>query len=268
MSVRVHAGRRPALMLVGLGILIGDTTDLEVVGEAGGPARGSAPGARTAAGRRSDGHPDASIDGIEATRQATAEPDPPQVLVLTTFDDDEYVYGALRAGAKRIPAQKHGPGRNPGRDPRSGGRRRVDRTERHPTPDRRLRRNLRHPPQPPHRTPSPPRTRISSRESPDREREVLALVGQGLSNPEIRRAAGDQRGDGEDPRRATVRQARGPGPASTWRSSPTRTDSRRVADRAGFTGVFARCLTNRPEKRAAHSKATRSPGLRRGSLRR
>lgn len=39
------------------------------------------------------------MDGIEATRQATAEPDPPKVLVLTTFDDDEYVYGALRAGA-------------------------------------------------------------------------------------------------------------------------------------------------------------------------
>jgi DNA-binding NarL/FixJ family response regulator len=39
------------------------------------------------------------MDGIEATRQVTAGTDPPRVLVLTTFDDDEYVYGALRAGA-------------------------------------------------------------------------------------------------------------------------------------------------------------------------
>ena len=39
------------------------------------------------------------MDGIEATRLITAEPDPPRVLVLTTFDDDDYVYGALRAGA-------------------------------------------------------------------------------------------------------------------------------------------------------------------------
>ncbi|MGA5197070.1 response regulator [Streptomyces exfoliatus] len=40
------------------------------------------------------------MDGIEATRRITASPGtPPKVLVLTTFDDDEYVYGALRAGA-------------------------------------------------------------------------------------------------------------------------------------------------------------------------
>jgi DNA-binding NarL/FixJ family response regulator len=48
------------------------------------------------------------MDGIEATRQLTARPstdtaaersNPPRVLVLTTFDLDEYVYDALRAGA-------------------------------------------------------------------------------------------------------------------------------------------------------------------------
>jgi len=39
-------------------------------------------------------------DGIEATRQLTSEgPNPPRVLILTTFDLDEYVYEALRAGA-------------------------------------------------------------------------------------------------------------------------------------------------------------------------
>jgi len=39
------------------------------------------------------------IDGIEATRQLMAGEDPPRVLILTTFDLDEYVFDALRAGA-------------------------------------------------------------------------------------------------------------------------------------------------------------------------
>ena len=39
------------------------------------------------------------VDGIEATRQIAALPDAPRVLVLTTFDLDEYVFAALRAGA-------------------------------------------------------------------------------------------------------------------------------------------------------------------------
>jgi two-component system response regulator DesR len=40
-----------------------------------------------------------NVDGIEATRRLQARPSPPPVLVLTTFDDDELLSGALRAGA-------------------------------------------------------------------------------------------------------------------------------------------------------------------------
>jgi DNA-binding NarL/FixJ family response regulator len=40
-----------------------------------------------------------NMDGIAATEQLLQEPDPPRVLVLTTFDLDEYVFAALRAGA-------------------------------------------------------------------------------------------------------------------------------------------------------------------------
>ncbi|HEV2070838.1 MAG TPA: response regulator transcription factor [Acidimicrobiales bacterium] len=39
------------------------------------------------------------VDGLEATRRILASDHPPRVIVITTFDLDEYVYGALRAGA-------------------------------------------------------------------------------------------------------------------------------------------------------------------------
>ena len=39
------------------------------------------------------------MDGLEATRRLLARPEPPRVLVLTTFDRNDWVYEALRAGA-------------------------------------------------------------------------------------------------------------------------------------------------------------------------
>ncbi len=39
------------------------------------------------------------MDGIEATRRIVAAPEPPRVVMLTTFDLDEYVFAAFRAGA-------------------------------------------------------------------------------------------------------------------------------------------------------------------------
>jgi DNA-binding NarL/FixJ family response regulator len=49
------------------------------------------------------------LDGIEATRQVVARAEPPKVLVLTTFDLDEYVYAALRAGAAGFLLKDAGP---------------------------------------------------------------------------------------------------------------------------------------------------------------
>jgi DNA-binding NarL/FixJ family response regulator len=40
-----------------------------------------------------------TLDGVESTRRLMREPQPPRVLILTMFDDDELVYEALRAGA-------------------------------------------------------------------------------------------------------------------------------------------------------------------------
>ncbi|MGW2819006.1 response regulator [Streptomyces sp. NPDC001415] len=88
------------LIRTGLRVLIADTPDLEVVGEAGSGDEGAELVQQL--------RPDVAImdirmpgtDGIEATRRIDADPESQtRVLVLTTFDDDEYVYGALRAGA-------------------------------------------------------------------------------------------------------------------------------------------------------------------------
>jgi DNA-binding NarL/FixJ family response regulator len=99
MTVRVVLADDQPLVRVGLRVLIADTPDIEVAGEAG-------TGAQAVQVAR-DTRPDVvlmdirmpGMDGIEATRLITAGDEPVRVLILTTFDDDDYVYGALRAGA-------------------------------------------------------------------------------------------------------------------------------------------------------------------------
>ena len=70
--------------------MLGGQPDLEVVGEAGDGQAGLAAGARAAPRRRADGHPDAAAS-TASTRpgRAARRPDPPHVIVLTTFDADE-----------------------------------------------------------------------------------------------------------------------------------------------------------------------------------
>ncbi|MFD7644523.1 response regulator [Kitasatospora sp. NPDC059795] len=98
-AVRVLLVDDQPLVRASLDMIITDAPDLTVVGEAGT----GADAVRLAAELRPDivlmdiRMP--GMDGIEATRHVTAAEDAPQVLVLTTFDQDEHVYGALQAGA-------------------------------------------------------------------------------------------------------------------------------------------------------------------------
>ena len=99
--IRVVVADDQTLVRTGFKALLDAEDDIEVVGEAGTGAEAVA----LALDRRPDvvlmdiRMPD--VDGLAATRQITDHPDlgAVKVLVLTTFELDEYVYEALRAGA-------------------------------------------------------------------------------------------------------------------------------------------------------------------------
>jgi DNA-binding NarL/FixJ family response regulator len=99
MTIQVILADDQPLVRVGLRRLIEQTPDIDVAGEAGTGAE--------AVQLVRDTDPDVVVmdirmpgmDGIEATQMITARGMHAHVLVLTTFDDDDYVYGALRAGA-------------------------------------------------------------------------------------------------------------------------------------------------------------------------
>jgi DNA-binding NarL/FixJ family response regulator len=97
--IRVLLADDQVLVRTGLHTILEDAGGFDVVGEAGDGGE--------AVARCAELHPDVvlmdvrmpNLDGIEATRRIRALPQPPRVLVLTTFDLDEYVYAGLRAGA-------------------------------------------------------------------------------------------------------------------------------------------------------------------------
>jgi len=116
-----------------------------------------------------------NLDGVAATREITAAASHAKVLILTTFEDDDYVFGALSAGAsgfllkrtqpEQLIAAIHTVAAGDSLLSPSVTRRVIDRMAHQPRPD--------------------PSVRYRLRQLTPREREVMTLVARGLSNTEI-----------------------------------------------------------------------------------
>ena len=148
------------------------------------------------------------VDGVTATRACSAGGrSRPPVLVLTTFDDDEVLWGALDAGAAGFVLK------DASADDLIAAARAVARGRPGSTPRWRrgccdaFRANVR------------PRLAEAARVDAltDREHDVLRHMARGATNGEIAASLHRERADGEDPRRRDLRQARRPRPGRRHR---------------------------------------------------
>jgi NarL family two-component system response regulator LiaR len=175
LPIRVLIADDHAILRKGIRALLGTEPDMEVVGE-------TADGLETVAQARAL-RPDVilmdlvmpGMDGIEATRQITAEyggaPGTPRVLVLTSFAADDKIFPAIKAGALGYILKDSGPAELV----RAIHQVHQGQPSLEPAIALKVLHELAHPPQQPP-TPDP----LS-----EREMEVLRLLAQGKSNREI-----------------------------------------------------------------------------------
>ncbi|MFF1447914.1 response regulator [Streptomyces sp. NPDC058274] len=177
-TIRVLIADDQVMVREGFSVLLGAMPDIEVVGEA--------VNGRDAVNRVRELAPDVvlmdirmpELNGIEATREIVASDRAAKVLVLTTFDLDEYVYQALRAGASGF-LLKDASARQ-----LADGVRVVASGEAllAPSVTRRLITEFSKLAETPR---FPAGAQAAYGELTDRETEVLVLIAQGLSNAEI-----------------------------------------------------------------------------------
>ncbi|TDC34614.1 response regulator [Kribbella albertanoniae] len=172
MTIRVLIVDDQEMVRAGFGALLNAQPDIEVVGQAGDGAQ-----AITAAAEL---RPDVILmdvrmpvmDGLAAAREILSVADAPRVIMLTTFDLDDYVYAALRAGASGFLLKHSTP------DELAGAVRVVAAGDAllAPSVTRRLVEDF---------TRAQPASTIAPDQLTPRETDVLRLVARGLSNRQI-----------------------------------------------------------------------------------
>jgi len=175
--IRVFLADDQHLVRAGFRMVLESQPDLAVVGEAADGADAVRQLARTAADVVLMDVRMPVLDGIRATQQIRDADDPPRVVVLTTFDLDEYAFAAIRAGASGFLLKDAPP------EDLLAAVRTVHAGDAvvAPSTTRRLLSHLATLPA------TSMRPNADARLAPltDREREVLLRMGEGLSNTEI-----------------------------------------------------------------------------------
>ena len=176
MNIRVFLVDDQELVRAGFRMVVDSQPDMEVVGEAGNGNEAITRLAATSADVVLMDVRMPGMDGVQATKVLRGKAGAPQVLVLTTFDLDEYVFSAVKAGASGFLLKDAPPG------DLLGGIRAVHSGDAvvAPSATRRLLERF---------APHLPDNTTSGDDAvgtlTDREREVLLEVARGLSNAEI-----------------------------------------------------------------------------------